>query len=1127
MNPKISILTKTNRFIIAVLFLCAVPDAALSQTLKADSVYPTLGETGKALNVTVKGTGFDSKNTRVSMYLDIGNTKAIIGSADIPDSAEGIFIADNRAYLAAGSGGLQIVDISDPKYPKVIKSLVTPGSASDVFVAGTTVYLAAKAGGLQIIDIQDISNPKIIGSITMPGWAFDVFVADGKAYIADGDSGLQIVTVSDSSNLEIIGSADTPGLAYGVVFADGKAYMADWDGGFQIFDVSNPSSPKIIGSANTDGLAKSIFVSGGKAYLSDVWRGLQIFDIADPSNPKIIGSVDTPGNAYDVFVIGDRAYLADNMSGFQILDVADPSKPKIIGTADTPGDAYSLFVANEKAYIADGESGLQIIDIGDMSNSANIPSVSTPGDAYGIFLADRKAYIADSGLQVIDISDESNPKIIGSADTPGESNDIKLLGDKAYIADGDSGLQVIDISNPSNPQIVGSEDTPGSANDIFVTGDKAYIADGNSGLQVIDISNPSNPEIIGSADTPGSAYGVFVSGDKAYIADVWNGLQVIDISNPSQPKIIASADTPGYAWDVFVSENKAYIADWKNGLQIADIADPSNPKIIGSVNMPYFAQSVFVADNRAYVTDIDSVQVVDITDPAKPQIIGSANTPKALNVVVENGKAYIAGGDFFIVSLPVEITPVVKSETELSLSLPSPQTSGNYTLRIFNGTDSYELKGAVTFADASGFQEQQEKRAIIVAGKKSASDSLWRDTQKCTKYAYLSLLTQGYTRERVYFLSPDNTDIDGDGNLNDIDGDTSKAGLQKTISDRALDSTGELLIYMTDHGGNGTFYLNEKEIMKAEELDGWLDDFQTKTSARVILIYDACMSGSFIPLMKPPEGKERIIMTSSGPDEYAWFQNSGILSFSYQFWSSIFLNAKLYDSFTAAADIMKSEQTAYLDADGDGVGYLPDDMDIPRADKVAAKKIIIGRGRVAASAPPAVASVSEEQTLNGETSAILRAENIMSLNPVVRVWAVITPPDMRYAPEDPVTDLPAAELTDPDGDGTYQGVWKGFCAQGTYRIAVYAAAEGATEKDLLYSAPLTTSVIQTKGTSAPKGDLDRNGEIGLADAVIALKIASGTAWNFWYDYAVSGIDVNGDGKAGIHEAVYILNEAAR
>ena len=51
--------------------------------MKIDSVYPTLGLLGQDLEVTLKGSGFDA-NTRVSMYLDSGNKRAIIGSVDTP-----------------------------------------------------------------------------------------------------------------------------------------------------------------------------------------------------------------------------------------------------------------------------------------------------------------------------------------------------------------------------------------------------------------------------------------------------------------------------------------------------------------------------------------------------------------------------------------------------------------------------------------------------------------------------------------------------------------------------------------------------------------------------------------------------------------------------------------------------------------------------------------------------------------------------------------------------------------------------------------------------------------------------------------------------------------------------------
>ena len=696
------------------------------------------------------------------------------------------------------------------------------------------------------------------------------------------------------------------------------------------------------------------------------------------------------------------------------------------------------------------------------------------------------------------------------------------------MADGYSGLQIIAVKDPANPEIIGSIDTPGYANGVAVSGTTVYVADGYSGLQIIDVKDPANPQIIGSVDTPGKALGVAVSGTTAYVAD-GSGLQIIDVKDPANPQFIGSIDTPGYAaYGVAVSGTTAYVADYDGGLQIIDVEDPANPEIIGigSAYTPWYGA---VSGTTAYyVVDwywYSGLQIIDISDPAKPQIIASIATPgySAEGVAVSGDNIYVAADENGLLVIPViEVSPVtVNSETSLSLTLPGPQIPGNYSLSISNTEKVFDFKGAVTFSDSAGFNEQGRKKALIVAGRASASDTLWKATQMCTRYAYLALLTQGYTRERVYFLSPDNTDIDGDGNLNDIDGTALKKNLENAVTGWAATDTDELLIYMTDHGGNGTFYLNENEMLKAEELDGWLDKLQTETSARVILIYDACMSGSFIPLVTPPAGKERIVMTSAAPDKYAWFNNSGILSFSYQFWSSVFLNAKLYDSFVAAKDIMKSDQTAYLDGDGDGVGYLPADKDIPKADKVAAKKIIIGRGRIAAAAPPVIGNISEEQTLDGETSAKIQVWNITSLNKIKRVWAVVTPPDISYGPGDPVTDLPTAEFIS-GSSGYWEGVYDGFAKGGFYKITVFAEDEFEA-----YSVPAQTTVIQSRRSPGPKGDISGDSQLSLKDSVLAFKIVSGTDGLIWYDYAAAGVDVNGDGKAGIHEAVYILREIAK
>ncbi|MDM8555119.1 choice-of-anchor D domain-containing protein [Desulfococcaceae bacterium HSG7] len=58
-----------------------------------------------------------------------------------------------------------------------------------------------------------------------------------------------------------------------------------------------------------------------------------------------------------------------------------------------------------------------------------------------------------------------------------------------------------------------------------------------------------------------------------------------------------------------------------------------------------------------------------------------------------------------------------------------------------------------------------------------------------------------------------------------------------------------------------------------------------------------------------------------------------------------------------------------------------------------------------------------------------------------------------------------------------------------------------------------------------KGDLNGDGVTDLADAIVALQVITG--YNpalLRTDYVVSGTDVNGDGKVGMEEVIYILQE---
>ncbi len=197
-------------------------------------------------------------------------------------------------------------------------------------------------------------------------------------------------------------------------------------------------------------------------------------------------------------------------------------------------------------------------------------------------------------------------------------------------------------------------------------------------------------------------------------------------------------------------------------------------------------------------------------------------------------------------------------------------------------------------------------QTIVVAGSGPyLGNNLWEAMKTNADFAYLTLLNRGYTSDTIYYLSADaDTDVDGNG-VSDVDGDATLVNLEYAIRIWAED-THDLIIYMTGHGGDGVFRISETETLKAEELDSWLDSIQERITGKVIVIYDSAFSGSFVPSLIPPDGKERIVATSSSADEMAVFLSEGTISFSYFFWSEMFNGKSFYDSFDSAKESISS-----------------------------------------------------------------------------------------------------------------------------------------------------------------------------------------------------------------------------
>lgn len=314
----------------------------------------------------------------------------------------------------------------------------------------------------------------------------------------------------------------------------------------------------------------------------------------------------------------------------------------------------------------------------------------------------------------------------------------------------------------------------------------------------------------------------------------------------------------------------------------------------------------------------------------------------------------------------------------------------------------------------------ENAKAIIVAGGGDyPGNNLWNATQMCANFSYWSLLHQGFSKQDIYYLSSDtDLDLDGNGVLDDVDDAATQSAFANAIAQCSAEGTNDVIIYLTDHGGNGLFRLNSGELLSVSELAILLEALQSSISGKTIVIYDACESGSFVPLLA---GDNRIIITSTAAGEKAKFLDNGLISFSNFFWTAVFNGSSIAQAFNSASDSMS---------------FIFDNQH-PQLSG-AADNLYIGNGTPVFGQAPVIGEVSAPQTIQESTAATLYAAGLSDADGIARVWAVIWPPDyINSLTDNPVLALPAVDLL-PAGENRYEALYSDFSMTGIYRIAIYA-----------------------------------------------------------------------------------------
>lgn len=141
-----------------------------------------------------------------------------------------------------------------------------------IFLNGTTAYIADGSAGMKIFNVSG-NTPALTGTYSSSIVnAYDVVTAGTTAYISDSTAGVRIVNITTPATPSLITTYNTPGTAYATRLNGTTAYIADGSS-IQVINIANPASPVFMNSYTTPWNYRDLEI---QSYAGNIWGYIAI-----------------------------------------------------------------------------------------------------------------------------------------------------------------------------------------------------------------------------------------------------------------------------------------------------------------------------------------------------------------------------------------------------------------------------------------------------------------------------------------------------------------------------------------------------------------------------------------------------------------------------------------------------------------------------------------------------------------------------------------------------------------------------------------------------------------------------------------------------------------------------------
>jgi hypothetical protein len=426
----------------------------------------------------------------------------LLAHLDIPGGGQ-VEVRDGLALVGhiAPPHGTTLIDVSDPRAPRVLARIDLEGTASHSHKA----RFAGKRD-LMLVNSEMFDRHFLRKGFRIPELKAEALARDGR----------------EPSDAELAGLLNAPLERMPELHA--VVENGYEDGGFKIYDIADPSNPELLAFQRTGGIGVHRFhCDENYAYISTEMEGyvgniIVIYDIADPAKVREVSrwhmsgqhvaAGETPdwkgvqNRVHHGMRAGDELWVACWHAGFKVLDLSTIEAPRTIAEHnyhppfpepthtilpvphEVAGRRIAICVDEEHPH-ANGQPHA-FLWVFDVSNYTDIKPLST------FHVTDFDAPWARAHLGPDGNYNQRKPEVYG----PGAHQFQEHMRDNlVYCSWFSAGLRVIDISEPTAPLERGfyiPPPAPGfpapQSNDVDVDENGViYLIDRVNGLDILEL----------------------------------------------------------------------------------------------------------------------------------------------------------------------------------------------------------------------------------------------------------------------------------------------------------------------------------------------------------------------------------------------------------------------------------------------------------------------------------------------------------------------------------------------------------------------------------------------------------------------------------------------------------------